>query len=70
MITNTPDKNFIIDTHPEQKNIIIGGGFSGHGFKYSSVIGEILSQIIADGKTSHDISKFSISREALTSSFN
>ena len=70
MITKTPDKNFIIDTHPELKNIIIAGGFSGHGFKYSSVIGEILSQLVIDGNTSHDISKFSISRKELASFFS
>jgi len=47
----------------------MAGGFSGHGFKYSSVIGEILSQLVIDGNTSHDISKFSISRKELASFF-
>ncbi|MGA5691622.1 N-methyl-L-tryptophan oxidase [Cytobacillus pseudoceanisediminis] len=65
MITKTPDKNFIVDCHPEFPNVMIAGGFSGHGFKYSSVLGEILSQMITDGQTVHDISKFSISRPAL-----
>jgi len=65
MITKTPDKDFIVDCHPEFSNVMIAGGFSGHGFKYSSVLGEILSQMITDGQTVHDISKFSISRRAL-----
>ncbi|AIF44509.1 N-methyl-L-tryptophan oxidase [Virgibacillus sp. SK37] len=60
MITKTPNKDFIIDFHPESENIIIAGGFSGHGFKYSSVIGEILSQLAINKSTTHDISKFSI----------
>ncbi|MBM7599250.1 N-methyl-L-tryptophan oxidase [Virgibacillus halotolerans] len=67
MITNTPDKNFIIDIHPKLTNVIIAAGFSGHGFKYSSVIGEILSQLVIDGHTTHDISEFSITRKELTS---
>lgn len=70
MITKTPDKNFIIGTHPQFKNVVIAGGFSGHGFKYSSVIGEILSQLIIDGKTPHDISSFSILRKELAPVFD
>ncbi|MFC7394062.1 N-methyl-L-tryptophan oxidase [Scopulibacillus cellulosilyticus] len=65
MITKTPDKDFILDKHPEFPHVIIAGGFSGHGFKYSSVLGEILSQLIIEGHTSFDISHFAISRPAL-----
>lgn len=67
MITKTPDKDFIIDNHPKLTNVIIAGGFSGHGFKYSSVIGEVLSQLVIDGRTTHNISDFSITRKKLTS---
>ncbi|XP_029468568.1 peroxisomal sarcosine oxidase isoform X2 [Rhinatrema bivittatum] len=42
MYTNTPDENFILDHHPSFQNIIVGAGFSGHGFKLSPVIGKIL----------------------------
>ncbi|KAB7708281.1 N-methyl-L-tryptophan oxidase [Bacillus aerolatus] len=66
MITKTPDKDFILDHHPEFPHVIIAGGFSGHGFKYSSVLGEMISQMITDGHTTYDISKFSISRPQLT----
>ncbi|MED4205408.1 N-methyl-L-tryptophan oxidase [Neobacillus mesonae] len=65
MITKTPDMNFIIDQHPEYPHVKIAAGFSGHGFKYCSVLGEILSQLVLDGRTEYDISKFSITRGAL-----
>src|SRR5699024_9508068 len=67
MITKTPDKDFIIDKHPYFDNIIIAGGFSGHGFKYSSVIGEILRDLIMEKKIDFDISPFSITRASLIS---
>ena len=65
IFTNTPDEDFIIDQHPEYGNIYIAGGFSGHGFKYVPVIGEIFTQLITEGRTEHDISAFSITRDAL-----
>ncbi|KRF43842.1 N-methyl-L-tryptophan oxidase [Paenibacillus sp. Soil787] len=60
--TLTPDENFIIDTHPEYPHIAFAAGFSGHGFKFSSVVGEILCQLITKGKSEHDISLFSMNR--------
>lgn len=65
IFTNTPDEDFIIDQHPEHDNIYIAGGFSGHGFKYVPVVGEILTDLITKGKTEHDISSFSITRDEL-----
>jgi N-methyl-L-tryptophan oxidase len=65
MYTNTPDEHFIIDLHPEHSNVVIAAGFSGHGFKFASVVGEVLSQLAISGKTEHDISLFSINRPAL-----
>ena len=43
--TNTPDQNFLIDRHPEHSQIVFASGFSGHGFKFASVIGEILADL-------------------------
>ena len=43
MYTMTPDEHFIIDAHPEYPQVSLAAGFSGHGFKFSSVVGEILS---------------------------
>lgn len=68
MYTMTPDEHFIVDLHPEFAHVAIAAGFSGHGFKFSSAIGEVLSQLVMDGETEYDISTFSITRPALQSS--
>lgn len=65
IFTNTPDEDFIIDQHPEYDNIYVAGGFSGHGFKYVPVVGEILTDLVTKGETGHDISSFSITRDEL-----
>jgi sarcosine oxidase len=52
MYTNSPDHQFIIDRHPEHSNVIIACGFSGHGFKCASGIGQVLSELALDGKSS------------------
>lgn len=65
IFSNTPDEDFIIDQHPEHDNIYVAGGFSGHGFKYVPVVGEILTDLVTKGKTEHDISSFSITRDEL-----
>ncbi|WP_136603721.1 N-methyl-L-tryptophan oxidase [Paenibacillus dokdonensis] len=58
----SPDEDFIIDRHPQYPNILVAGGFSGHGFKFSSVVGEICSQLVMDEQPQHDIRPFSLSR--------
>ncbi|WP_047153961.1 N-methyl-L-tryptophan oxidase [Aneurinibacillus tyrosinisolvens] len=60
--SNTPDENFIIDRHPEFSNVAIASGFSGHGFKFSTIVGEILSDLVLDKSTDFDLSAFSIKR--------
>ncbi|WP_411842780.1 N-methyl-L-tryptophan oxidase [Salinicoccus sp. HZC-1] len=65
LFTNTPDENFVIDLHPEHSHIAIAGGFSGHGYKFSSVVGEVLSELVTKGETIQDISLFSAKRPAL-----
>lgn len=62
MYTLTPDEHFIIDLHPTYSNVAIASGFSGHGFKFSSVVGQILGELIISGKTEQNISPFSINR--------
>ena len=62
MYTITPDFNFILDVHPEHENVIIGAGFSGHGFKFAPVIGEILADLAIDGSTSHPIDFLRLTR--------
>lgn len=62
MYTNTPDEHFIIDHHPGNKNIVIASPCSGHGFKFSSVIGKILSDMILNKEPQFDLKPFSITR--------
>ncbi len=51
----SPDEHFLIDLHPETESAVVGAGFSGHGFKFCSVVGEILADLALDGDTRHDI---------------
>ena len=55
MYTNTPDEHFILDVHPQHPQVVYGCGFSGHGFKFASVIGEILADLAVEGATGHDV---------------
>ncbi len=59
MYTTTPDEHFVIGLHPNHENIIIASPCSGHGFKFASVIGEILSDLAIQRKTRHSIELFS-----------
>lgn len=62
MFTNTPDEHFILDTLPDCPQITVGAGFSGHGFKFASVIGEILADLAVSESPSQDIELFRVSR--------
>jgi sarcosine oxidase len=63
--TRTPDEDFIIDLHPDDNRIVIASPCSGHGYKFASVIGEVLADLAIDGTTRHDISRFAMDRETL-----
>ena len=56
MFTNTPDEHFVIGKHADHSNVSVAAGFSGHGFKFASVVGEILADLVTEGETAHDIS--------------
>lgn len=58
LYTLTPDRHFVIGHHPSLSQAILAMGFSGHGFKFSSVIGEILADLAIDGRTRHQIGMF------------
>lgn len=58
----TPDEDFIIDFLPDHKNIVIAAGFSGHGFKFSSAVGEVLADLTLNGESNQDLSLFQLSR--------
>jgi sarcosine oxidase len=62
LYTNTPDQHFILGKHPENNRVTIAGGFSGHGYKFASVIGEILADLAIDGSTRHPIEFLSLDR--------
>lgn len=62
MYTNTPSEDFIIDYHPQNANIIIASPCSGHGFKFSSAIGKILSDMACDKKPFFSLDAFSIKK--------
>jgi monomeric sarcosine oxidase len=62
MYTVTPDRHFIIDRHPEHPQVIVAAGFSGHGFKFASVVGEVLADLADTGKTDLPVGMFRIDR--------
>jgi glycine/D-amino acid oxidase-like deaminating enzyme len=62
MYALTPDRHFVIDHHPRDERVILCGGFSGHGFKFAAVVGEIAAQIALDGGTPHDVQFLSLRR--------
>ena len=66
MYTNTPDGHFIIDRHPRHPQVILACGFSGHGFKFASVVGEILAELATYGHTRHPIELFRLARFSAT----
>jgi sarcosine oxidase len=60
--TLTPDRHFILDLHPRHANVAIATGFSGHGFKFASVVGEIMADLAMLGRTRWPIEKFRLTR--------
>ncbi|NWH72300.1 SOX oxidase, partial [Piaya cayana] len=62
LYTNTPDGDFILDRHPKFSNIIIGAGFSGHGFKLAPVVGKLLCELSLGEEPSHSTAPFAIAR--------
>lgn len=62
LYTETPDEDFIIDAHPHCPNILIAAGFSGHGFKFCSLVGRIMCEMVLNGRTTFNISHFRIDR--------
>jgi sarcosine oxidase len=62
MFTNTRDEHFILDCHPDYPQVVIGSPCSGHGFKFSSVVGEILADLAEHGTTRHDIAMHRLAR--------
>jgi sarcosine oxidase len=62
LYTNSPDSHFILGRHPRLPRVTLAAGFSGHGFKFASVVGEILADLSTAGTTARPISFLSPSR--------
>jgi sarcosine oxidase len=58
----SPDEHFLIGQHPDAPSAVVAAGFSGHGFKFCSVVGEILADLALDAGTRHDIGLFRLDR--------
>jgi sarcosine oxidase len=62
LYTMTPDGDFVIGRLPGSPNVIVASPCSGHGFKFSGVIGEALAELAATGTTRYDLSRFRLAR--------
>ncbi len=56
--TLTPDEHFGVGRHDGVDNVVIACGFSGHGFKFTPVLGEALAQLVVDGASHHPLDLF------------
>ena len=64
IFTNSPDEHFLIDVLPDAPQVSLAAGFSGHGYKFCSLVGEVMADLAVDGRTRHDIGLFSLDRFA------
>ena len=62
--TLTPDQDFVVGAHPHHPRVLLACGFSGHGFKFTPVLGEALADLALEGVTRHDLGTFDPSRFA------
>jgi sarcosine oxidase len=58
LYTVSPDNHFVLGPHPHDDRVVVAAGFSGHGFKFTPVVGEILADLSLTGRTGHDIALF------------
>jgi monomeric sarcosine oxidase len=63
----TPDEDFILDYHPDGRGIVIGSGFSGHGFKFGVLIGELLAALALGEEPAFPLEQFRLGRFQRTS---
>lgn len=62
LFTNTPDRHFLVDVHPQHPQVLLSSPCSGHGFKFASALGEIQADLLLDGHSRFDLRSFSRSR--------
>jgi sarcosine oxidase len=64
IFTNSPDEHFLIDRLPDAPQVSLATGFSGHGYKFCSLVGEVMADLAIDGSSRHDIGLFRLDRFA------
>jgi sarcosine oxidase len=62
MYALTPDRHFVLSPHPDEPRVLVAGGFSGHGFKFVPVIGEIVAAMLTDAPLPYDLDFLSARR--------
>ena len=62
MYTNTPDHHFIIDAHPAHPDVLLVSPCSGHGFKFSTAVGEVVADLVTGTSPRFDLSPFAVGR--------
>lgn len=62
LYTMSPDEHFIVDRHPRHANLVVAAGLSGHGFKFTPVLGRALAELAIDGRTDLPIGFLSLQR--------
>src|SRR5690606_36567061 len=55
MYTMTPDEHFLVDQHPQWPHVVLTAGLSGHGFKFTSVLGEIMAVMALEGRANQPV---------------
>lgn len=55
LYTNTPDFQFAVGQHPEERRVTVVSACSGHGFKFASVIGEVATSMVAGERPGYDL---------------
>jgi sarcosine oxidase len=63
--TMSPDEHFVVDRHPQYASVFFAAGLSGHGFKFTSVLGDALADLASEGRTALPIRFLSLARFAL-----
>ncbi|MBC7894410.1 MAG: N-methyl-L-tryptophan oxidase [Cytophagaceae bacterium] len=62
LYTNTPDRHFIVDRLPGEARVLLVSACSGHGFKFASVIGEVVADLVTSGRSAFDLTPFRLAR--------
>ncbi|HEU4643882.1 MAG TPA: N-methyl-L-tryptophan oxidase [Gemmatimonadaceae bacterium] len=62
LYTDTPDRHFLIDRHPNHERVILASPCSGHGFKFAPAIGDLIADLCLEEGTAFPLTPFSLSR--------